>query len=194
LNNCQIISINYNGLIMVTFRDIGVAIWLLFGITIIAILLFLISFLLLHAALWLLRADRRLAQAVVHSAGNALPLALVGMVAGFLTGASRQPAVQALVPAVLTLVGIIFVYLIGRSRVQAPAAGFAVSVFALALLAGTAVGVTARVRDQELTTSIQVLKAKSDRELVVRLYREALGLPSEMPEFGKKDEDKDIKE
>jgi len=49
---------------------------------------------------------------------SALPLGFAGSVAGFLTGSSRQAAVSALVPAILTFIGAIAVYLAGRSRLR----------------------------------------------------------------------------
>jgi hypothetical protein len=49
-----------------------------------------------------------------------LPLGFTGIVAGFLTGSSRSPAVSALVPAILTFIGLVVVYMLGKGRLAPP--------------------------------------------------------------------------
>jgi hypothetical protein len=106
-----------------------------------------------------------------------LPLGFVGMVAGFLTGSSREPAVSAIVPAILTFIGLVVVYMIGKSNLRSIIVGFAVFVFSVDLLVGSVLGSASRNRYDELLTSIEFQKRKADQEFAIRLYRRALGLP-----------------
>ncbi|SDB16600.1 hypothetical protein [Bauldia litoralis] len=70
-------------------------------------------------------------------AGIAVPLAVVAFATGYLTGLSRQPAVTATIPAVLTLIGGVFAYVsAARPEARAPM-GLGIILFALILVLST---------------------------------------------------------
>jgi len=113
---------------------------------------------------------------------SGLPLGFVGTVTGFLTGASRAPAVSALLPAVLTFTGMLVVYFVGKGSLpRALVAGFGVFLFSVNLLVGSVLGSASRDRHDDFLESIEWLKSKAEQEFVVRKYREGLGLPPDPP-------------
>ena len=98
----------------------------------------------------------RRSQTVASAFSAVLPLAaflLLGLVAGYLTGLSRESAVGAVVPAVLSL----------------------------GLLIGTTWGSAMRQAVMDFEASESELVRKSHVEMKVREFREAIGLPPEMP-------------
>lgn len=102
------------------------------------------------------------------SFGNAFlvifAVALLGIVAGQMTGQSREPAVAAVVPAVLTLLGGLMVYLVaGKSLQQQKATAIAVIAFSFNLLIGTFWGSHLRYEAELFATGEEV-----------SLYREAV--------------------
>ncbi|MDQ2733453.1 MAG: hypothetical protein M3Y55_00355 [Pseudomonadota bacterium] len=111
---------------------------------------------------------------------------LLGLVAGYLTGLSRESAVGAVVPAVLTLMGGVAAVLIGRAANQAATlrvSGLIVS-FSIGLLVGTTWGSAMRQAVTDFEASEKELIRRSLVELKVREFREALGLPAEFPQNG----------
>jgi hypothetical protein len=75
-----------------------------------------------------------------------LTFALLGFVTGEIMGQSRESAVGAVLPAVLTLLGGIVIYLIGSKGIQTQAVVSSMAFcFALALLGGTLYGARLRV-------------------------------------------------
>jgi len=106
------------------------------------------------------------------------------MAAGFLTGSSRVPAVAAVVPAILTFVGLTVVYLMGKGKLRALLAGMIVLLFSINLLLGTLLGTVSRDRQEQLETSVAVSEARAEKELAIRKYRSALGLPAVPPKAG----------
>jgi hypothetical protein len=118
-----------------------------------------------------------------------LPLSafgLLGMVAGYLTGLSRESAVGAVVPAVLTLMGGVAAVLVARAANWA--ASFRVSgliaTFSVGLLVGSTWGAAMRQSVEDFATSESELLRRSHVEAKVREFRDALKLPPEMPAFG----------
>jgi hypothetical protein len=88
----------------------------------------------------LARKDFRLLLLVLFS------FSLLGFVTGQIMGQSREPAVMGVLPAVLTLLGGIAIYLVGAKGLQTQALVAAmVSCFALALLTGVHFGGRLRV-------------------------------------------------
>jgi hypothetical protein len=96
-------------------------------------------------------------------------------------GSSRSSAVGAVVPAILTFIGLIVVYLMGKSRLRAVVAGFIVFVFSVDLLVGTVLGSASRDRHEELLASVEYQELKADQEIAIRQYRDGLGLPLDEP-------------
>jgi hypothetical protein len=120
-------------------------------------------------------------RAIIRKAFSAgLPLGITGMVAGFLTGSSRSPAVSALVPAILTFIGLVIVYMIGKGHLRAAMSGFAVFLFTVQLLIGTVLGSASRDRREEALASAQVRESQADQEFKFRLYCKGLGLISDL--------------
>ena len=164
---------------MILLSDLGDSFWL-------ASFLFVVSFLLFLLVYGVARVfyrpkgvgprGRRLTLAGFQAG---LPLGFVGMVAGFLTGASREPAVGAIVPAILTFIGLVVVYMIGKSNFRSIIVGFAVFIFSVELLVGSGLGAASRDRHDEQLRSVEFQKRKAEQEFVIRLYRRGLGLPPE---------------
>ena len=82
-----------------------------------------------------------------------LAFSLLGFVTGQIMGQSREPAVMAVLPAVLTLLGGIVIYLVGAKGIQTQAiVASMVTCFAIALLTGVHFGARLRV-DFDLRTA-----------------------------------------
>jgi hypothetical protein len=100
----------------------------------------------------------------------AMPVSFAGIVTGFLTGLSRSPVIVAVVPALLTLVGLVVVYLAGEGKSRAMIAGVALFLFAADVLVGSVLGSASRARHDELMASVAVQKLRAEQEFAVRLY------------------------
>jgi hypothetical protein len=87
--------------------------------------------------------------------------------------------VSEVVPAMLTLIGLMVVYLIGKGLAKAMVAGIAVSLFSANLLVGSLLGSAARDRYERTLAGVDFQKAKAVQEMKIRLIRESLGLPVE---------------
>lgn len=119
--------------------------------------------------------------ALVEIFAIATPFAIVGIVSGFLTGASRSAAVSATVPAVLTLFGGMVAYLLTQGIKIALLAGLAVSAFSCTLLLGAIIGSLERQAVDAIQSSVAQGYRDAERELAVDAYRKNLGLPSLKP-------------
>jgi hypothetical protein len=112
--------------------------------------------------------------------GVGFPLSYLGVVSGFLTGSSRSPAVSALVPAVLTFIGLVVVYMIGKGPLRAVIAGFAVFVLTINVIFGAVIGAASRDRHEEELASAKVRELKADQEFKLRMYCRGLGLITDL--------------
>ena len=101
------------------------------------------------------------------------PLSFTGIVIGYLTGVSRKSAVGALVPAALSLLGLMTVYFIGRDRYKSTSAGLAMFAFSANIFVGATLGAASRV---EYMNDINVLNSKVEEEFSLRMYCKGLGL------------------
>jgi hypothetical protein len=101
------------------------------------------------------------------------PLSFTGIVIGYLTGVSRESAVGALVPAALSLLGLMTVYFIGRDRYKSASAGIAVFAFSANIFIGATLGAASRV---EYMNDINILNSKIEEEFSLRMYCKGLGL------------------
>jgi hypothetical protein len=118
-----------------------------------------------------------------------LALGLLGITAGVLTGLSRDSAIGAVMPAVLSLVGGLALYLLGLKHGDAKLVGSCVVALSLSLLVGTLWGALLRseaeredaawadARERQ-KTSLQRRKLDAIEELELREFRASLGLPS----------------
>ncbi|MGM4887043.1 hypothetical protein AB7813_29625 [Tardiphaga sp. 20_F10_N6_6] len=108
--------------------------------------------------------------------GFALPISLVAFVAGYLTGVSRSPAVGTIIPAVLTLVGGLNIYLFGIDVKNRSLVGFSVFLFTLFLFYGVQAGSYHREIGREAR-----LIFLSEQERKIRIFRENRDLSPDMP-------------
>jgi len=163
---------------MVSIGDLLLSLWLTGALFLISLVVFGVCFAAFRFIANTTLAQNERARALAQrGAGAGLPLAATGIIAGFLTGASREAAVDALVPAVLTLAGGVVVYLIGRGRIRGPVVGFVLMMFSLNVMLGVGLGSKAREKHEELSESLVALKAEANRELGIQQYRKSLNLP-----------------
>ena len=108
---------------------------------------------------------------------SGLPFGAVGICTGFIAGDSHSPVVGALIPAALTLVGTVTLYVIGKERDQIIMAGFCIIVFIFNLLVGTGIGAKSREEIENGKEDLEYLKKGIDKEFQLQQYRRAYGLP-----------------
>jgi hypothetical protein len=113
-----------------------------------------------------------------------LPLAIVAITTGYLTGNSREAAVQALVPALLGLVSAGMLALLSLRREVVWPIGVAVSLFAVDLLIGSSIGATVRDNENERHMAVEYQAFEAEREATVNAYRKAIDLEP-LPPGGK---------
>ena len=133
------------------------------------------------ALLFSLAAGRRRFAAAVR--GNfpqllafSLPVVVLGYISGYLTGISRAPAVGNLVPAILSLVGGVGIYVFGTETRFKGIVGYCVMMFAVALLYGTGIGALQNQLGFE-----ERMKLLSDQERRIRNFRYNLDLDEQPP-------------
>jgi hypothetical protein len=106
-----------------------------------------------------------------------LAFAMLGLVTGTLAGFSREPVVGAVLPAVLSLVGGLAIYLIGAQRADRSLVGLSVIALAFDLFVGATWGAVLRNSDEEYRQGAAYLERRALIDIEVRNFREALGLP-----------------
>jgi lysylphosphatidylglycerol synthetase-like protein (DUF2156 family) len=102
---------------------------------------------------------------------------LLGLVTGYLTGFSREPVVGAVLPAALSLIGGMAVFMIGKDASSRQAVSLSVFIFTLGLVLGTGWGAVMRETAEDYLNSEHYLKRRALAEDEIRQFREALGLP-----------------
>lgn len=105
-----------------------------------------------------------------------LAFSMLGIVAGYLTGFSRQPAVGSVLPAVLSLIGGLAVFLVGKDKESRLVVGLSVLAFSLCLAIGTTWGSVMRGTAEDYKNSEIYLKQQALIEVQVKEFRESLGL------------------
>lgn len=106
-----------------------------------------------------------------------IPFSIIGMTSGYLTGLSRVGAISALVPAGLTLVGGVAVYLFGKGGKPALLAAFAVVDFSVLMMVGTLIGGRERVATEQAENSYERKLKEIQLEFALHRARQSLGLP-----------------
>ena len=97
---------------------------------------------------------------------------LLGIVTGHLTGQSREPIVGAVLPAVLSLIGGVFVYALTSKKIkQQVLISGAISIFTLNLLVGTFWGTRLRIDHDNYLQSYQYRIIKETHEHNIRLKK-----------------------
>jgi hypothetical protein len=167
---------------MVTWSDLGDSFWISACLFVLSLLVFLPCYGATGIFFRVTKFHQRGKAVLLAGLMSGLPLGFIGIVAGFLTGPSRAPAVGAVVPAILTFIGLMVVYLLGKGRLRSVITGFAVLVFTADFVVGTVLGTASRERHDERLASLEYLKFKADQEFALRQYRRALGLPLDAPQ------------
>jgi hypothetical protein len=106
-----------------------------------------------------------------------LAFSMLGVVTGFLTGISRTAAVGLVLPAILSLVGGLGIFLIGTDPARRIIVSLSVFAFSVNLLVGSNCGAITRTIAEEQTFGSNYLRKKALIEVQVREFRKALGLP-----------------
>lgn len=104
---------------------------------------------------------------------------MLGLVAGYLTGYSRQPAVGAVLPAVLSLIGGLAVFLVGKDKTSRSVVSLSIFAFSISLVLGVSWGAVMRTTAEEYKKSETYLKQRAYIEKQVRDFRRAYNLPLE---------------
>jgi len=110
-----------------------------------------------------------------------LAFALLGIVTGLLAGFSRTSAMGAVLPAVLSLVGGLGIYLVGAEKADQGLVATCVIALSLNLLVGTVWGATLRDDFERDAKSAMSRKRDALIEAEVREFRKDLGLPEVAP-------------
>lgn len=105
-----------------------------------------------------------------------LSFSMLGLVTGYLTGFSRESAVGAVLPSVLSLFGGLAVFLIGKNKESRIITSLAVLSFAISLVLGTSWGSIMRQSWEEGKISKEYLQRQALIEVEVNEFRENLGL------------------
>ncbi|WP_170460828.1 hypothetical protein [Ruegeria arenilitoris] len=104
----------------------------------------------------------------------------LALAAGVLLGASRESAADALIPALITFIGGIAVYLIGTTAANVLRIGVSVVCFSFLLIVGTTLGYYERYESDlqalEDQYDLRILKWKADVEYRINTYRKNKGL------------------
>ena len=150
-------------------------------LSLLSIVLFVVLWIIFALFVLFTRIRDRSAEITLASLWAILPISIVAIIVGYLTANSRAPAVDALVPAVLTLIGGAFIYLIGKGPLRGIQVSAMMLAFALNLFVGAGIGAQVRERTNLAYNSVDALKAEADRDFQIMLYRRALGLPPYQP-------------
>jgi hypothetical protein len=108
-----------------------------------------------------------------------LGFSALGMVTGYLTGLSRESAVGAVLPAVLSLMGGLMVFLIGKAKESRNVVSISIVVFSFTLLLGSGWGAVMRDVAEKYNKGqyyLQYLKQQAYIEAEVNELRNALKL------------------
>ena len=110
-----------------------------------------------------------------------LGFAVLGTTTGFLTGMSRSPAVGTVLPAVLSLVGGIAVFMLGKDGLVRDLVSRSVVALSVCIIVSALWGALERSAWEEFVSfrkaNIETLKRQAVVEAVMRDYRRKLGLP-----------------
>lgn len=110
-----------------------------------------------------------------------LSFSLLGLVTGLLAGFSREAAMGAVLPAVLSLVGALAIYLVGVEKADQALVGVCVIALSLDLLIGSIWGAVLRDEYEREAKSAGARMRDALAEVEVREFRRELGLPDSPP-------------
>jgi hypothetical protein len=105
-----------------------------------------------------------------------LAFSVLGIVTGYQTGFSRESAVGAVLPSVLSLFGGLSIFLIGKNQESRIITSLAVLSFAICLVLGTSWGAIMRQSWEDYKVSKEYLQKQALIEVEVNEFRKSLGL------------------
>ena len=105
-----------------------------------------------------------------------LAFSMLGLATGYLTGFSRESAVGAVLPSVLSLFGGLSIFLIGKNQESRIITSLAVLSFAICLVLGTSWGAIMRQSWEDHKLSKEYFQKQALIEVEVNEFRESLGL------------------
>jgi hypothetical protein len=117
-------------------------------------------------ALWLMRQG-------IFGGG---PFGIVGVTAGYMTASSRIGVIGALLPAALTLVGGIAVYLTAKGGKAAVFSAFAVINFSVMMLLGAEIGGRERLQSIQLQNTLEYQRSQIKQQFLTQRFCLSLGL------------------
>jgi hypothetical protein len=106
-----------------------------------------------------------------------LGFSMLGIVTGYLSGFSRAPALGTVLPSVLSLMGGLVVYLVGRHSTSRVIVSLSIVAFSLTLFIGAEWGAVMRGAAEEYSKSEIYLKKQAFIEAEVNDFRRKLELP-----------------
>ena len=110
-----------------------------------------------------------------------ISFASLGLVTGLLAGFSRAPVVGAVLPAVLSLVAGVAVYLLGAETPNRSLVSLSIVALSTNLFIGATWGAVLRENAEEYKNRVEVRQTEAWMESEVRSYRRYLGLPDYPP-------------
>ena len=118
-------------------------------------------------------------------------LALLGLITGTMAGFSRSPVMDAVLPAVLSLVGALLVYLLGRDAGERLLVSLGVIALTFCLWVGANWGAILRAARDDYVASVAYQRGLALDEIEIREFRESLGLPPTPSQVDKAKGDKE---
>lgn len=104
-------------------------------------------------------------------------VSMLGIVTGYLAGFSRAPAIGTVLPAVLSLMGGLVIFLVGRNSESRVIVSVSILAFSLTLLIGGGWGAVMRDTAEQYKKSEIYLKQRAFIEAEVNEFRKNLDLP-----------------
>jgi hypothetical protein len=105
-----------------------------------------------------------------------LPVSILGVGVGYVSGLSRQPAVGNVVPAVLAILGAVSGYLFSKGQKETLFACSVMIGLSLAIVVGFTGGARQRAIIEEEKASISNQRVNADKEKIMLEYRRTIGL------------------
>lgn len=113
---------------------------------------------------------------------------ILAIVTGFLTATSRETAIANVIPAVLTLIGGLALYIVDKGQEKFLVTGISVLSFSMMLFMGAALGSFERQKGEAQAKSPTMLRKAADIEFAINSYRRSLGLqPISLSEFSERE-------
>lgn len=111
----------------------------------------------------------------------AVAFSTLGLVSGYLTSLSRQPAIGDLMPAALSLIGALSIYMIGNKQESRVAVSVGVVVFSCCLLVGANWGAVTRAESEHYLKSKDYRMQQILLEKEIDEFKQALGIAKKTP-------------